>query len=490
MTGPRDLLGMLGSSARDRAARPGRAAAMLLVCALVVTSARSQTLTPLLVHGPRTNRINVVVLSEGYTAPQLSQFLRDATNVVETLLTASPYAEYRQHFNAYAISVASAESGSDHPTTGGPFRNTYFNSAYEFYDYVITIPPNGLDPNPANGQGRVEHLINTWLPEADIVILLVNDIQPGGSSGVGGPTGVSNRRPIITALNPYWPYSDIVVHESGHFFAGLVDEYSNPYPGYTPVEAPNATQRTNRNEIPWRAWIEPSTPLPTPNDGSWADVVGLFEGAQYQATGWYRPKFDCKMRTLGMPFCEVCREQIIRAIYARVRPWDGVEPASSVISWTSAAPVRFRLDLVQPRQSPLAVEWKTNGVGVPGAAGPELELSPEALGNGTHTVEVWVRDPTPWVRTDPEGRLRATRSWQVQISIPELRLVDPEFLPDGRWRFTVLGTAGGSLVLEMSTDLRTWQSLATNAPWSGRWDYTNTPPPGSSRAFYRAVRQP
>ncbi|MCX7868215.1 MAG: M64 family metallo-endopeptidase, partial [Limisphaera sp.] len=160
---------------------------MLLVCALVVTSARSQTLTPLLVHGPRTNRINVVVLSEGYTAPQLSQFLRDATNVVETLLTASPYAEYRQHFNAYAISVASAESGSDHPTTGGPFRNTYFNSAYEFYDYVITIPPNGLDPNPANGQGRVEHLINTWLPEADIVILLVNDIQPGGSSGVGGP---------------------------------------------------------------------------------------------------------------------------------------------------------------------------------------------------------------------------------------------------------------------------------------------------------------
>lgn len=485
----RQRSGLPGYVLRDPGRRLARVAGLLLAWGLLLAPARAQTLTPLLVQGPRTNRINLVVLSEGYTAAQSSQFLRDATNLVETFLSATPYAEYRSHVNAYAISVASVESGSDHPTTGGPFRNTYFNSAYEFYDYVITIPPNGLDPNPANGQGKVEQLIQTFVPEADMVVLLVNDIQPGGSSGLGGPGGISNRRPIITALNPYWPYSDIVVHESGHFFAGLVDEYSNPYPGYTPVEAPNATQRTNRSDIPWQAWIEPSTPLPTPNDGAWADVIGLFEGAQYQASGWYRPKFDCKMRTLGMPFCEVCREQVVRSIYAKVPLWDRAEPESTTLTWNSPAPLRFHLELVQPRQSPLVVEWRTNGVPVAGASAASLELLPGALGNGTHTVEAHVHDATPWVRTDPDARLRASRSWQVQISIPELRLVDAAALPDGRWRFTVLGTAGGSVVLEASPDLQTWQPVATNAPWTGRWDCTNAPLPGG-RAFYRAVLQP
>jgi hypothetical protein len=215
-----------------------------------------------MVNGPLSNRVNLVVLAEGYTAAQAGQFLRDATNLVETFFGAEPYRTYRGHFNASAIFVASAESGSDHPTTGGPYRNTYFNSAYEFYDYVITIPPNGLDPDPAHGVGKVEALLSALMPEADIVILLVNDIQPGGSSGVGGPAGRSNRLPIITALNPFPPYSDIVVHESGHFFAGLVDEYTNPYPGYTPVEAPNATRETDRDRIPWKAWIDPATPVP------------------------------------------------------------------------------------------------------------------------------------------------------------------------------------------------------------------------------------
>lgn len=463
---------------------------LALVVCLWALSLSAQTLTPLLVHGPPSNRINLVILSEGYTAPQLPQFLRDATNLVETFLAAEPYSGYRRHFNAYAISVASAESGSDHPTTGGPFRNTYFNSAYEFYDYVITIPPNGLDPNPANGQGKVEALLNSFLPQADLVVLLVNDIVPGGSSGVGGPGGVSNRRPIITALNPVWPYSDIVVHESGHFFAGLVDEYDRPYPGYTPVEAPNATQRTNRNEIPWRAWIEPTTPLPTPNDWTWAEVVGLFEGAQYQARGWYRPKFDCKMRTLGMPFCEVCREQIVRSIYAKVRLWDTVEPGATQLVWSSTAPLRFRLDLVPPVHTPLAVHWKTNGTELAGLNGPELELPPHLLGNGDHTVEVWVRDPTPWVRSDPAQRLQAARTWQVRVALPELRLTDPGWAPHGRFRFSVQGSAGGSVVIETSSNLRHWQPVATNAAWTGRWDFTNGAPGSGSPAFFRAVRWP
>ena len=86
------------------------------------------TLTTLFTNGPTANRINLVVLSEGYTTGQLGQFLIDAGNAVSNLLAAPPYFEYSNYFNAFAISVASAQSGSDHYTPSTSLVNTYFNS--------------------------------------------------------------------------------------------------------------------------------------------------------------------------------------------------------------------------------------------------------------------------------------------------------------------------------------------------------------------------
>src|SRR5437763_8240563 len=96
-----------------------------LICLLCV-SARAATLTPILNNGPTSNRINIVVLSEGYQSAQLTQFLADATNAVKKLLAASPYSEYSNYFNAFAISVASVQSGSDHYTPSTTLVNTYF----------------------------------------------------------------------------------------------------------------------------------------------------------------------------------------------------------------------------------------------------------------------------------------------------------------------------------------------------------------------------
>ena len=87
-------------------------------------------------NGPVSNRLNLVVLSEGYTSNELAQFLVDATNAVKTLLSHPPYQEYSNYFNAFAIKVASSESGSDHPLYG-IYRNTYFNSTYGASDYLI-----------------------------------------------------------------------------------------------------------------------------------------------------------------------------------------------------------------------------------------------------------------------------------------------------------------------------------------------------------------
>ena len=92
-------------------------------------------------NGPASNRLNIVILSEGYTTNELGNFLVDATNAANVLLGWEPYQEYRNYFNVFAIKVASAESGSDHPV-GAVYRDTYFNSSYDsFSDLLITIPP-------------------------------------------------------------------------------------------------------------------------------------------------------------------------------------------------------------------------------------------------------------------------------------------------------------------------------------------------------------
>lgn len=449
------------------------------------------TLTPLLTSGPASNRVNLVLLSEGYTSNQLSQFLGDATNLVSNFLGTMPWQEYRGYVNAYAISVASAQAGSDHPTYPS-WVNTYFNSVYEYYNYIITIPPNGYDPNYANGQGKVDALISSLMPQANIVMLLVNDPTPGGSSGIGGTNGTSNRRPIITALNPYLPYSEIPVHEAGHFFAGLVDEYTSPYPGYVAAEAPNSTRETNRAAVKWRAWIDPSTPVPTPNSYEYEGLVGLFEGAQYQTAGWYRPKFDCKMRTLSvMPvdFCEVCTEQIVKSIYQVVRPIDTVNPAGSNVTIYSAQPVAFSVTTPQPLTHDLSVQWYTNGVAVTGATNRSFQFDPRQLGNGSHALRVIVADATGLVRNDPARLLSGTNAWLVSISLNELRLAAPLYLSDGRFRLTITGTAPQGFVIQGSTNLTHWVRLVTNSLAGGKFDYTNGPG-GLPFRYYRTVSPP
>ena len=193
------------------------------------------TLTTLFTNGPTANRINTVVLSEGYTASQLGQFLIDARGAVSNLLATTPYREYSNYFNAFAISVASTQSGSDHHTPTVNLVNTYFNSTYDSYGLqrLLTIPPNDWNSTYANGQGKVDALLQSLMPEYDLVILLVNDSQYGGS---GGTT-------LISSMNSSSP--ELVRHESGHTFGGLTDEYTNAYPGYIAAEKPNATAQTS-----------------------------------------------------------------------------------------------------------------------------------------------------------------------------------------------------------------------------------------------------
>ncbi len=481
-------------------ARRGRATRLLATLGLLTSSAglalAQGTLTPLLTSGPVSNRVNLVVLSEGYTSARLGQFLGDATNLVNHFLGTMPWQEYRDYVNAYAISVASAQSGSDHPTDPR-WVDTYFNSVYEIYGFpsIITIPPNGYDANYANGQGKVDALIASLMPQADIVMLLVNDQIPGGSSGIGGTNGNSSRRPIISCSRQDAPWNDIPVHEAGHYFAGLVDEYeyTTAFPGYQPAEAPNSTKTTNRALLKWAMWIEPTTPVPTPDSSDYDGLVGLFEGAQYQTAGWYRPKRDCKMRTLSevpVGFCEVCQEQILKSIYQVVRPIDGSSPAKSNVTVYSTQSVPFMVAIPKPQTHDLTTQWYTNNIAVEGATNVTFLLQPGQLGNGTHSVRAIVRDTTSLVRNDPTRLLCATNTWSATVSLNELRLTEPLYLSGGRFRLTVTGVAQQGFVIQASSNLTNWVKLTTNSLAEGKYDYTNGALDNTPFRYYRTVSPP
>jgi IgA Peptidase M64 len=461
----------------------GFAAAWLLVAILACAAPRAfaqPSMQTILTNGPSSNRLNIVVLSEGYTSNQLAQFAVDATNAVNALLSHLPYQEYRSYFNAFAIKVASNESGSDHPSWP-LYHDTYFNSTFDpVSDRLITIPPNFADANDSHGQGKVDALLQTNLPNCHLPILLVNDINDGGSDGF-------NKTAIASTG---YQLSEILTHETGHVLANLGDEYTNAAPGFPDTEEPNTTQQTNRLLIKWNAWISPSTPVPTTPPDSYADVIGLFQGAHYHDTGWYRPKLDCLMRDLYRPFCDVCSEALVLAIYQSVRPVDGFSPASTNFSVTTTQAVTFNLTLLQPSTHNLSVQWYTNSSTVIGATNPALTLLPQSLGNGPNLISAVVKDNTPLVRNDPTNLLSQTISWSLNVSIPQLRLDSPRWLTGGKFVFRIAGYAPQGVVVQSATNLSNWGPVATNSLVGGQLWYTNPSASSFSRRFYRATTPP
>ena len=346
--------------------------------------------------GPATNRVKIVFLAEGFTASEIDKFFTTATNLSGGFFATAPFGDYRSRFNVHAIFVPSNESGSDHPDTG-IFKDTYFNSSYDTYGYfyATSIPPNDRDRTYANGQGKVDEVL-ALVPGCDIPIMIINDPAYGGSGG---------RVPMCSMA----PASrDLAIHEIGHSFAGLGDEYEAPYPGFPIYEEPNTTRETDREKVKWKAWIEPDTPVPTPD--TFGMEVGLFEGARYFSTGWYRPQRDCKMRTLPAPFCAVCSEALVKEIYERVRPIDAANPSTNT---TQNLPANGGLNLSIATPDKLSVEWQINGIAVAGETNSTFSVTGSALTAGTNTVKAVVIDPTAYVRNDPDKLLSDSAIWTI-----------------------------------------------------------------------------
>lgn len=376
---------------------------ILVLWFIVVIAARAQSSAVFAVqeNGPRSERINIVFLSEGYTTADMPKFATDVGNAVNFLFSKEPWAQYRSYCNVYRIEVASNESGCDNGATSGAggVRDTYFNAGFNTPS-VTQLLTLGL-----GGSTKAYALLNTHVPEYDLPIVIVNDSKYGGAGGT------------IAVASAHSQSAAVVEHEIGHSFALLADEYDTEYLIYTPAEKPNTTAETNRSLIRWKHWIDDTTPVPTPETSTYDSLAGLFEGSMYRTTGWFRPHNNSLMRSLNRPCGQINREQFVLQFYSRVQPIDGYSPATTSLSVTAPSNLTFSVTPKVPTSGPaLSVTWKIDGVTQSGQTAASLSTWSDAIGNGNHTVSAVVQDPTAFVRLDASNLLRSTTTWSVTLS--------------------------------------------------------------------------
>jgi hypothetical protein len=204
----------------------------------------------------------------------------------------------------------------------------------------------------------------------------------------------------------------VALHEGGHTFHGLADEYGGT--STSCGEYPEINSTADPSGEKWAHWIgyndERTDTRPLPRNlgtGSFGTFEqGVFEGSRYCDSGQYRPSVDSEMNLLPQPFNMPSAEKIIVDIYSIVQPIDAHTDNSTPLS----SPESLQVRVVDP--DILKVEWSIDGELVEGETGECFVLP--ALDPGEHSVSVRVFDNTPWVRTNMQ-RLEQTVSWEISI---------------------------------------------------------------------------
>jgi len=302
---------------------------------------------PVFINGSPAEKVDLLVIGEGYTAAEMSKFHADVNRLLPALFAQEPFKSRKGDFNVRALDLPSAESGVNRPN-GGVFRRTPLSTEYNIFDserYVLTLDNRALrDAASAAPYEFIE--------------ILVNDKTYGGG-------GIFNDQATASVDSAFSPY--VFVHEFGHHFAALADEYYTSDVAYETGAAqkpepwePNVTALNDPATLKWKDLVTSGTPLPTPwskeeyekhtasiqqrrrdirarnapesemdalfreqqawdtkflSSMTYSGRVGAFEGASYEARGLYRPEADCIMFTRdAVGFCRVCQRAIGKII--------------------------------------------------------------------------------------------------------------------------------------------------------------------------------
>jgi hypothetical protein len=302
--------------------------------------------------GDPETKLDFLILGDGYTGSERGKFERDARKLMGILFATSPFKERERDINVWGLVPGAAQSGISRPSQN-IYKRSPVGATYDAFDserYVLTFENKAFRDLASNAP-------------YEVVEILTNTATYGG----GGIYGLYST---VAADSMWAPY--IFVHEFGHHIAALADEYYTSDVAYLPAAdrvepwEPNVTALLNPSQLKWKDLVTAATPLPTPwpkeeferytkdiqtrrrairaanrpesemdalfreeerhdtsllNEGGHAHRVGAFEGANYEARGYYRPQADCIMFTRdNVPFCAVCRRAIDQILDLYTRP--------------------------------------------------------------------------------------------------------------------------------------------------------------------------
>lgn len=251
--------------------------------------------------------IDVAILAEGYTADEMDTFYQDAEIACESLFSHEPFKSMQKRFNIVAVASPSQDSGVSVPRLG-MWKNTAFSSHFStFYSdrYLTTSRLKSV------------HDALAGIPYEHIIILANTEEYGGG--------GIYNSYTLTTAHHS--DFRPVVVHEFGHSFGGLADEYfydddvmTDTYPLHVEPWEQNVSTRVDFGSK-WEDMLPEGTPIPTPLEETGKYPVGVYEGAAYSSKGIYRASYNCRMRTNEYPeFCPVCQRALQRLISFYTEP--------------------------------------------------------------------------------------------------------------------------------------------------------------------------
>jgi hypothetical protein len=256
--------------------------------------------TQILNNGHPSKKIDLVFVAEGYTKDEMDKFRKDAARFTDFLFQTQPYNDRKNDFNVWAVECPSAESGTDIPG-----QNIWKNTALKSHFWTFGIDRYLTAPDLAIIRDKI------WNVPCDAVFVIVNSEKYGGG-------GIYNYYGLGTA--DHAQSCPVFVHELGHSFAGLADEYFNSEVAYndfynlkTEPWEPNLTTLVNF-DVKWKDMLPAGTIIPTPSDATKEGRVGVYEGGGYVTKDVFRPMINCRMRSNSGDFCPVCQRAINRMI--------------------------------------------------------------------------------------------------------------------------------------------------------------------------------
>ena len=403
--------------------------------------------------GASGNRLDVLIVGEGYRAQDLASFRAHTDALATGFLDASPFREYRNHFNFWRMHVPSTQAGADRPVCpddpqpgdidNGTMVSTAFDATF------CSAPSSGANEDLAAAHG--EHVEGARRSRGP---------SPGGrhhrhrqnrgrrrfrrqhGGDVAQPDADGRRRSHRTML-----------HEFGHYFGNLGDEYVDAntaasYDECSDINAltsdncePNVTDETLRSKVKWNRWIAAATPVPT--SGSFTDprTAGLWEGSRYLSDDMYRQCFSGRMRNSLRAFCAVDSEVLLLRLYngGWGAPSSGIftiepgtrSPSSASVLINPGQNLRLQARVLGPALGPtLRVEWLINGIRVvdtTAATGTLASFNYVEFEPGmTATITMRVSDRSGLIHSTQRHLTSSQQQWVVTVSgggVPHLPAV-------------------------------------------------------------------